>query len=277
MPVELEYLMQQEKIAQPTSPWGHLSRLAAKLCYLRACVVHKTITDQSTLVNMIFDLDKELNSWPAQLDEGWQYKVVDGPTEDAYPGPHHVYGDLFQPMVWNNFRCVQILLYETLLHLIDNRDDSILACIPNLDSLQMYHRRARASTAKLAGEICASVPYCLNQCPFEPTPAGVVSLLMWPMLVAGTTDYCPRDLRTWLVERLQYISSRTGLALAMSLANVVRHTTPISPATLINGKAWWDTSDGEMDADSLSLDEWRQALGTDLILPPRAVERLVEC
>ena len=223
--------MQQEMIVQPDSPASRLSCLVSQFCNLRVLLKENAVTDQSTVIAMILKIDTELGAWPMQLSKDWDYAIIDTPdrTEGLYGRLYQVYADFWHAAIWNNYRSAHILLHETLLDQLDHVNGSTSPLVFRPAILQMHRHRSHALISRLASEICASVPFHLTHPHPHPAPAGAVFFLLWPLLVAGATVDVPDALRLWVIDRLEYIGSTTGTALATSLVNVLRSAETPSP------------------------------------------------
>lgn len=259
-------LMQQEMTIQPDAPVNRLACLASRFCNLRVPLKDDAVTDQCTVIAMILELDAELAAWATQLPRGWEYAIIDTPdrTEGVYERSYHVYLDFWHATIWNNYRCVRILLNEMLLDKLDHLNISTYTPVFRSVTLQTHRHRSCATVSRLVSDICASVPFHLTHAYLQPAPAAAGFFLLWPLYVVGAMVDVPDAPRLWVIDRLEYIRCTTGIAMAKSLANVLRRANDSSPSEQrINYNLWsYENVDDEHDEEAGESEGWKRFLGT---------------
>ena len=258
--------MEQEMAVQPDSPASQLSRLVSQFCNFRVLLKENAVADQSTIIAMILKIDMVLGAWPMQLSKDWDYAIIDTPegSEGLYGRSYQVYADFWHAAIWNNYRSAHILLHETLLDQLDHVDGSNFPLVFGPAILQTHRYRSRALISRLASDICASVPFHLTHPHPHPAPAGAMFFLLWPLFVAGAAVDVPDALRLWVIDRLEYIGSAAGIALATSLANVLRSAETPSPRnqSIDPDPRHYGDIDEENDAEAGDFKGWKRYLNS---------------
>ena len=251
---------------QPDTPAGRLSSLVSRFCKLRTQIKEKLIPDESTIVLKILEMDHELEEWATQLPRDWNFTVSDisNGTEGMYERSYHVYPDFWRARVWNGYRCTRILLNEILWHYLDRHFSSTLNAVIDQATASTYRHRSCTVVDKLAGDICASVPFHLSDSRPGSVPAAIGFFLLWPLYVVGAVVDTPDARRLWAIERLYYIRQITGIAQAASLANVLKWAGAPSPSkrTVEWHSVGYRNVADENDEEHGSHEGWKEFIGT---------------
>ena len=89
--------------------------------------------------------------------------------------------------------------------------------------------------------------------------------LLWPLFIAGAIEDVPDALHLWAIDRLEYIGSITGIALAASLAKLLMNAKPPSPRDPpvdSNGWCYKDIDQGNGAEEVVSSKGWKPFLNS---------------
>jgi len=172
----------------------------------------------SALINELLDIDTRLVKWLEQLPNDWAYKVITPVSLDKYPIETRVFQNQWVASNRNFQSSSRILLYHTLIDLIQN-------LIHHGDLSNGYEELLSNSGAIIresVDNICSTVPYKLHETghkmvdyELDGTCMGAYSL-MWPMHLVARSRCVPEDQRTWARDLLrEKVGKRLGIRAAL--------------------------------------------------------------
>lgn len=212
---------------EPTS--NRFSELNGRLAFARAEIKRKSITCPTVLSTILLPIDMMFEDWRRTLPISWAFKSYHSlPSVNCqvkcYMLQYDIYPDLYIASMWNSYRCVRLLIHE-----------SIIAAIMKCGSLEHKERlhHSLAVLKAMADEVCHSVPYHLKlyrnsayhpgdpvgseESRELPMPGGY--LLFWPLFLSGMLRVTPKDQREWIASTLRCIGQQMGIQLALSMAS----------------------------------------------------------
>ena len=225
-------------------PEHHLFVIIGRLCALRATVdrFHNKNIRVITLANLI---DSDLENWKSCLPPDFMYSISwSTNTEWVFSGTYHVYNNAWAVGVLNLYRCARILTQQVITGWLSRNT------MPNAALMESQRRQSKDLSAKLAHEICASVPFIVGASessiyPLRRQSAATATGLLWPLYLAATMDLQNTGMRAWIITRLEIIGLTMGVKQAESLAYVLRTRREITA---------WDKFE-TIQADEV-LDDW---------------------
>ena len=228
------------------NPAWRLLDISFKLAKFRADVKTRVLSDYRSIVDVAFQIDRELFSLANDMPIQWRFQTVSvlEQSELVFGTKYHVYPDLWVASIWNAYRTCRLLLHQEirtqLTYVLDTCPQSftpmdMLNYQSSTDTLQQLALGIYATVPQFCGHI--SLPSgCLiqtegivSQDPLIggiPTTAGVY-FLFWPLFSAGQTIDCEMQ-RKWIVDRSRYIGRTTGLQQAFALADLIENREELS-------------------------------------------------
>ena len=194
-------------------------------------------------VEASLELDARFEAICLNAPASWQYSTgyLDQKTERCFTSHFDIYPGRHVAQAWNVIRLVRILLNEYILE--NSRAPSKElpdACSPSV---------ARGKIAKLALEICASVPQyvdcfgiarrilqmgensqhsgvlnmAVNKTAHVHTPAENLAcyILIFPLAVAGQSVASPKGLKSWIINELRYMANHFDIRNAEVVARIL--------------------------------------------------------
>jgi hypothetical protein len=209
-----------------------LYNIIAEYCDFRATM--KCFNDYSRSVEIVsaaLEMNVKLATWASSLPQQYAYDIISISelSEEIYTDHYHVYRNLWIAAVWNNYRCVRVLVNELLLvHLLylSQRQRSFHDEQGSLFSYDSDVARAKSLMMTLTHEICATVPFYLGhhksqQSPPKQPKAVNGNLVIWPLYIVASMDVISDMMQAWAVKRLEKIGESMGVRQATALANVL--------------------------------------------------------
>ena len=221
----------------------HLFVIIGRLCALRAAADRFNNSIRViTLANLI---DSDLEDWRNRLPPDFLYSISwSTNTEYVFSGTYHVYNNTWAVGILNLYRCARVLTQEVITDWLSRNT------MPNASLMESQQRHSEDLLAKLAHEICASVPFIMGASEssiysLRRQSAATAMALLWPLYVAGVMDLQITGMRAWIITRLEVIGLTMGVKQAESLAYVLRTKGEITA---------WDKFE-TIQADEV-LDDW---------------------
>lgn len=233
-----------EAESEEKQPVGHLFVIIGRLCALRATAdrFHNNSIRVITLANLI---DSDLEEWKSGLPPDLLYSISwSTNAEYVFSGTYHVYKNQWAVGVLNLYRCARILTHQVITDWLSRNTMS------NAALQESQKRHSEDLLAKLAYEICASVPFIVGaseSSAYTLRRQSVVTAtgLLWPLYLAAIMDLQNTGMRAWIITRLEIIGLTLGVKQAESLAYVLRTKREITA---------WDKFE-TIQADEV-LDDW---------------------
>lgn len=204
-----------------------LGRILDDFADLRVGMEEKTISAQE-LVETAQQIDSRLVRHASDLPAYWAFETLkatefDGPT---YNGYYHRYRDHHVAQYWNSIRLMRLWLNEwTCLALrLGMCEPAKLEFDALSDSQNELHHKAFVAAQTSAEEICASVPQFadrLDRLPNDTPTLAARLALIWPLHSAGACSLSPESLRDYVVDRLHFIGTKSGLPQAFEAAKPI--------------------------------------------------------
>lgn len=227
-------------------PSWRLSEILIRICELQVSAKDGPTAHLYEIVNGALDVDNELSTLSKDLPMGWEYKTVVSLADPdlVYAGTYHIYPDLWVAHLWNSIRAYRITLHQ----IIHAQIGPIRNASPST-SIIMNESQEEMSWAviqEMSSEICATIPqyagYVSTLSPpiannsnspppskrsralldTAPIPdAAFTYFLLWQLLKAGEAATSSSQ-REWLIHRLQYLGSATGIYQAFAAGNILK-------------------------------------------------------
>ena len=233
-----------ESESEDEKPQHHLFVIIGRLCALRATSdrFNNNSIRVITLANLI---DSDLEDWNSRLPPEFLYSISwSTNTEYVFAGAYHVYNNTLAVGVLNLYRCARILTQQAITDWLSRNT------MPNAALMESQQRHSEYLFAKLAHEICASVPFIVGASEssiysLQRQSTATATGLLWPLYVAGVMNLQITGMRAWIITRLELIGTTMGVKQAESLAHVLRTKGEITA---------WDKLE-TIQADEV-LDDW---------------------
>lgn len=228
---------------------SELADLFAQFCDLQASIASNSdYTNPAKVVAHASSIEAELVGWAStwQAEEPYASIIARELSPDVFSDHWHLYNDIFVADLWNNYRSIRINVNEIIAkHLIllnsYQQAASILHYLPAYnDQLECSKR----TVLELSRQICAAVPFymgrnldtnnTIRQSPYNIKNAASAKLILWPLYVAGQSDFISDVMRGWIADQLEKIGESMGLGRAKALSTLVRSK------QRAHGKRWRD-------------------------------------
>jgi hypothetical protein len=226
-------------------PAWQLSDIIVAFATFRADVKHRILSDHCSVIAAALRIDTEFSLLATNMPVQWQFETVftDENPELVFGSCYHVYPDLWVAHIWNTLRTCRLLLYEEICTRLRGK-----LSLPSLcsSSAELQYHLAIEALKQITLDICATIPQYsghLSMLPNAPVRAGRTDLsqrqrppigpsnenisptagtyfLLWPLLNAGQMAASDNQ-RVWIINRLRYIGSMTGIQQAFALADVL--------------------------------------------------------
>lgn len=225
-------------------PTHELAMLSFDLADLRSRLWSESFADADAALESS-QLEKRLVSWSKQTRDqhsAWRWSEVEvGEREDTWDGMLFMFNDDEAPIVWNNWRCIRVMLSRTQ-EMLSRR---LAMPAPKFQQQVQHFRQVRR---QMADEICATIPTCLGCAGFQTRKtAKLVSAYasIWPLFFAATCAFeragpsaislledgksststissaaCAQA--AWVLGRLTYIADQAGLKWARGVTSPLR-------------------------------------------------------
>ena len=232
-----------ESESEDKRPEHHLFVIIGRLCALRATA--DRLNNSMRVITLANLIDSDLEDWRSRLPPDFLYSISwSTDTEYVFSGTYHVYNNTWAVGVLNLYRCARILTQEVITDWLSRNT------MPNAALMESQQRHSEYLFAKLAHEICASVPSIMGASEssihsLRRQSAATATGLLWPLYVAGVMDMEITGMRGWIITRLESIGLTMGVKQADSIAYVLRTKGEITA---------WDKFD-TVQADEV-LDDW---------------------
>jgi hypothetical protein len=192
-------------------------------------------SDSGTLLTCALEIDVSLADWEATCFSAYHYQTITSEQKSKYmcSESYHVYSSLAAANIGNEYRVTRILVNELLVRFsrqiiqVEIYSMEMGTEIPSAFLCQLV-QDSTAITVELAGDICASIPFCMgsragdNQgTKVEQCPKAIAgNLLVWPLYIAARTE-CGAEMREWAIGGLKGIAEDMGIQQAMVVADCV--------------------------------------------------------
>jgi hypothetical protein len=203
---------------------SELGDIMAHYCNLAAAIeMRESNNDPSVFLSAALNLDYELAEWQSRWQEPEPFTKIEIQANDAnfFSNHWHFYPNVALALVSSHYRCIRTLVNQIILTQLGRLT---LSLDPDLvfRYSAIYNEQVDCSKRliiELSHDICASVPYFLDQfpqndahsCNFDAaTRSGRAKLVLWPLYVAGQTECVSDDMRLWIVEQLEKLGIERG-------------------------------------------------------------------
>lgn len=179
-------------------------------------------------------LDEKLTTWSKQASGFYEYTKMEAPCPSPPSTPFalqtppsiHLYSSTTMGGLWNQYRCMRILLLECLQRLSSRLRESTAWEPSPLDTGNSEAiDRIPKEVEDLVDDVCASVPYLLGEVDQEgnlrqPQQKKAIGgfMLLWPLRLIVIKGLGTSLQRNWIVKRLCYIRNVLGIYQATSLS-----------------------------------------------------------
>ena len=221
------------------------------------------VSDSSEIISSMLGFETELAAWAMGLPLSWSYStaIAADSTDEVFEGYFHIYQDIWTASIWNNYRCIRILVNEYILGYLTRLTSATYPFMPSEHRIQ--HQQSRNVLSQLASDICASVPFHLGhahiplQSSLSEPPALGGYVLLWPLYIAATMDGGSKATRLWIAQRLKSIGDTMGIQQALSFSSVLKSARIIAYwKSQMEGsvEGWVDINVDNIDEEE---EEWR--------------------
>jgi hypothetical protein len=228
---------------------SELADLFTQFCYLQACMVSSSdYANPAKVVAHASSIETELVNWAAkwQAEKPYASIISREISPDVFSDHWHLYNDIFVADLWNNYRSIRINVNEIMvkhLSLMNGHHPtaSILHYSPDYDNQLDCSKR---TILALSRQICAAVPFYMGrnlntnnatrESPYNIKNAARAKLILWPLYVAGQSNFISDVMRSWIADQLEKIGESMGLGRAKALGGLVR------TKQCVQGKRWRD-------------------------------------
>lgn len=90
---------------------GPIGDMCFRILDLRAAIRRGDITDPKAIREAAIEMDRDLEAWRITLQPSCSYATVDAgdaPAGTYFGGKRHIYSNLWNAQVWNNWRTLRI-------------------------------------------------------------------------------------------------------------------------------------------------------------------------
>jgi hypothetical protein len=144
----------------------------------------------------------------------------------------YLYSDPFVATTWNSYRSIRILVYQIIVtQLAQLTESQSMKSIPQDTSIQQIQlNTSKRIVVELSHKICASIPFFMgrglleddNDSRYQPRNASRARLIVWPLYVAGQTDFASDIMRLWAAEQLEGIADGVGIRKVKAFSRILR-------------------------------------------------------
>jgi hypothetical protein len=205
---------------------SELADLMAKFCNLQVAIECQNLeSDPSIFVSSALSIDTELAEWAVrwQTPDLYATIVVQEANPAIFEDYWHLYPNIMIALIWNHYRCIRVLINQIIItqlgYMTTNLDPDLVFKYSPVYNDQMDS--SRRTTIELSHKICASVPYYLDQYPGDSANSwntfknaasknARAKLILWPLYVAGQTEFVSDIMRTWVVDQLEGLAEDIG-------------------------------------------------------------------
>lgn len=230
-------------------PESELTDIFAKFCDLQAYMAScSNYPNPSKVVAQALSIEAELVNWAARWQAAEPYASIISRelSPDVFSDHWHLYNHIFVADLWNNYRGIRINVNEIIVKNINlmngyNSTSSILHYPLDYDNQLDFSKR---TVLDLSRQICAAVPFYMGrnlhtnnttrEASYTINNAARAKLILWPLYVAGQSDFISDVMRGWIADQLQKIGETMGLGRAKALSGLVRIK------QRAQGKSWRD-------------------------------------
>lgn len=179
-------------------------------------------------------LKKFIDNTPDQIMrtiERWQDEIPESEIHraEAYPGKVYSFANIFVGAKFLSIHLHRLILAEIMVRMatwIETHGGF-------LSTASALRQEAMGMAEEQILEIIAIIPfYCKWPNYDSPSPFGGMTC-SFPLFVAGSSSVISKKQKTFLIGRLSYLSSVTGLKLAAKFAQVLRSQTTPNRASLL--------------------------------------------
>ena len=207
-----------------------LAELSIRYCNLRASMASfDDFSEPERIISAAIELNSDFELWAKTSPLQFVYETVTLKErhEEVFSDHYLVYTSVWIASLWNNYRCLRVLLNELIMHqlrYIVGTDVGAYTEWQNPLSIETQLSISKSNLLQLCQDICASVPYFLNfnqniEAASRDIPKAVNgNYLMWPLYCAGCTEVVSDIMRMWVARRLQWIADNLGIRQAAVLA-----------------------------------------------------------
>lgn len=216
-----------------------IAPFAARIANIRAA--HRTglMTDDGTIVNQCLDLDGELERWAAEPMQKCAYITLNtmAPSENVFQGRYHVYQDSWSAHLWNSYRCIRIIVNQTLRDHLSRASSAPIAHSTRAE-YQKNDQKCRDVIREISEDICSSVCFCLGKAgsglnsslpyhriedrPFSNMKAVSRFFLIWPLFLAAGAHFASTAVQHFVIHQLEGIRGTMGIQQALWLVSTIK-------------------------------------------------------
>ena len=231
-----EHETNEEKISE-----SELSEIVAKYCNLQAAIESfQTRINPVDALGQALKIESELVEWALKwkAQDNFATITVDELSTDVLNDQWHLYSNIFVATTWNTYRSIRILIHQIIVNQLAHVTES-----PPMKSISqdasMHEFQLHASKRIVVGlshEICASVPFFMGRSlleddidyRYQPRNASRARLIVWPLYVAGQTEFVSDIMRLYAADQLERIANGVGIRKVKAFSQVLRAKQQVS-------------------------------------------------
>lgn len=172
-------------------------------------------------------LDRDLSRWEENVPSSWSFS----PRANLYDSGvwwdmrRDIYTSRLTAYMWNKVRAARLVIHDLIseqFFMIDAGDFRPIADL-------WKHEDSLPTTRRLITDTCATIPLCYrpsrearHQAEDTQPVIGCTYWLLWALEIVGSTGKPSAELQDWVLECIDCMHQRTGIAKARSVAQRLR-------------------------------------------------------
>jgi len=219
------------KLVDTNNPKWRLMDLMEEYIDLQADT-SRALLPSSIALQKLLELDGKYAALACDVPPGWRPKttIIEHESDRIYEKHYNTYGDRHITQPLNVLRLIRILVNEFILDHCATADEYILLA-----------ETARQNIEQMGKEVCASVPQYVDCFGAARSRLPTTSIehyhthtpnqsldcytLIYSLYVVARSQYCPYDMKIWVIKQLHYIGSHFSIRNAELVARILEEGT----------------------------------------------------
>ncbi|KAJ5107424.1 hypothetical protein N7456_004099 [Penicillium angulare] len=194
--------------------------------YLGFQLVKATESSIEQLQDLITDAEElhiAFEDWVHSVPDQWKFSIIElkdignEHLRDAIYGDYyHIYSTIEHATIWNRYRAAHMIASSTFIRILI----TMSAILPEDHALAARIQEHKSKIESLISDMCYSIEFFLvagngngavHSVSFnnELSPM-TATLLAWPLTLAASTGFAPKEQKEWIQEKLELISVTLG-------------------------------------------------------------------
>ena len=222
-----------EPLLDKSDPKWRLTGLVTKYANFRAAVRGNTLSNDDIVTEAI-RIDQGFILLAQDMPNSWNYERehLEKPSTSVLEQHFDIYPDHYICQTWNVLRVIRIMLNDLV------RKSSTRSAVTHAEvSPNRYKSEVATITIdSIAYEICASVPQFTRYPTVYPSDSLALSIrrlqcytLLFPLYVAASKASPSTDIKQWILNQLDYLSSTFGIRNSALVAEFLRKAPEMCP------------------------------------------------